>query len=82
MTTRRISVRITPKLQQRLKLEAGASRKRLSDIVSDALEHYFNQTALQETCYDLAVKTGFLGVAKNAQTDLGTSRKHFKGLGR
>ena len=82
MAAHRISVRISPKLRQRLKHEAAAKRKRPSDVVRDALEQYLNERTTAETCYDLAVRTGFLGVAKNAPADLSTNPRHFKGFGR
>jgi metal-responsive CopG/Arc/MetJ family transcriptional regulator len=82
MATHRISVRVSPKLRQRLKHEAAAKRKRPSDVVRDALERYLNERTTPETCYDVAVRTGFLGVAKKAPPDLSTNRKYLKGFGR
>lgn len=82
MTTHRISVRVARKLQQRLKHEAAASRKRPSDLVRHALERYLDEGIAPESCYDVAVRTGFLGAARNAPPDLSTNRKYLKGFGR
>ena len=82
MGTNRISVRVNPKLRRRLEREAAAKRKRPSDVVRDALESYLDQRSQPESCYDLALRTGFIGVAKNAPPDLSTNHKYLKGFGR
>ena len=82
MTTHRISVRVTRKLQQRLKHEAAANRQRPSDVVRHALERFLDERTTPESCYDVAVRTGFLGAARNAPPDLSTNRKYLKGFGR
>lgn len=82
MGSNRISVRVNPKLRRRLEREAAANRKRPSDVVRDALEIYLDQRIQPESCYDLALRTGFVGAAKNATPDLSTNAKHFEGFGR
>lgn len=82
MGSNRISVRVSPKLRRRLEREAAAKLKRPSDVVRDALKSYLDQRIQPETCYDLALRTGFIGVAKNAPADLSTNPRHFKGFGR
>ncbi len=82
MATNRISIRISAKLRRELEQQAWANGKRESDVVREALEEYFNARGSRETCYDVALRAGLIGVAKNAPRDLSTNRKYFKGFGR
>jgi predicted transcriptional regulator len=82
MATDRISVRINPELRRGLQKHASLNGKRKSDVVREALEAYFVDRGSSGTCFDLALKAGLIGAARNAPRNLSTERKHFRGFGR
>ncbi len=82
MATDRMSIHINPKLRRKLREEASANGKRESDIVREALEDYFKARSTRETCYEVALRTGIIGIVKDAPPDVSTNRKYFKGFGR
>jgi predicted transcriptional regulator len=82
MATDRISVRISPQLRRGLQEHASQNGKRESDVVREALEAYFVDRGSSGTCFDLALKAGLIGAARNAPRDLSTARRHFRGFGR
>jgi len=77
MATDRISIRINPQLRRGLQERASLSGKTVSDAVREALEAYFVDRGSPVTCYDLALKAGLIGAARNAPRNLSTQRKHF-----
>ena len=77
MATDRISIRISPQLRRGLEEQACLSGKRVSDTVREALEAYFADRGSSATCYDLALRAGLIGAARNAPRNLSTQRKHF-----
>jgi predicted transcriptional regulator len=78
--SKRISVRLSPQLSQRLKREA-VNGKAESEVVREALEDYFKRPAAVESCYDAFLRLGLIGAAKGLPRDLSTNRKYFKGFG-
>jgi predicted DNA-binding protein len=82
MAANRISIRISPNLEHRLRQEAARNGKSESQLVRDALEDYLATSGKRETCYELARRIGVLGCVKNAPADLSTNRKYFEGFGR
>jgi predicted transcriptional regulator len=74
MATDRISIRVSPQLRQRLHEQALLDRKKESEVVREALEAYLVGRGGSVTCYDLALKTGLIGAARNAPWDLSTLR--------
>lgn len=82
MATDRISIRVNPQLRQGLHEQASLNGKKDSEVVREALEAYLSGRGGSVTCYDLALKAGLIGAARNAPRDLSTSRKHFRGFGR
>jgi predicted transcriptional regulator len=81
MATDRISIRVNPQLRRGLHEHASLNGKKDSAIVREALEAYLVDRGSRGTCYDLALKAGLIGAARNAPRDLSTSRKHFRGFG-
>jgi Arc/MetJ-type ribon-helix-helix transcriptional regulator len=73
----RVSVRIPADLRQKIEREGRS----VSDVVRDALSEHVAKTGKQETCYDLALRLGVIGSARNAPRDLSTNRRHFRGFG-
>ena len=51
-------------------------------IVREAMEAHLNASTSQESAYDLAVRLGWVGVAKGLPKDLSTNRAHMSGFGR
>jgi Arc/MetJ-type ribon-helix-helix transcriptional regulator len=73
----RVSIRIPADLRQKIEREGRS----VSDVVRDALSEHVAKTGKQETCYDLALRLGVIGSARNAPRDLSTNRRHFRGFG-
>ena len=82
MAADRISIRLNPVLRRQLEQQATAKGKTESDVVREALEQYLADGRRVESCYDLALRTGLLGVVKTGPRDLATNKKYFKGFGR
>lgn len=81
METRRLSVRIDPRLQSSLRRRADLAQKSESAVVREALETYLSAAPDGASAYDLALRAGIIGCAKSAPRDLSTNPKHFKGFG-
>jgi predicted DNA-binding protein len=81
MATDRISVRVNPQLRRGLREHASINGKKDSEVVREALEAYLIERGSSVTCYDLALKAGLIGAARNAPRDLSTARRHFRGFG-
>ena len=81
MASDRLTVRIGPGLRRRLRALSRRQRKKESELVRAALEAYCGQEKREETCYDIALRTGFIGSAKNAPPDLSTNPKYMEGFG-
>jgi len=82
MATDRISIRVDPQLRQGLHEQASLMGRKESEVVREALASYLQERGSPVTCYDLALKAGLIGSARNAPRDLSSSRKHFRGFGR
>jgi len=77
MASVRVSIRIPVDLRKKIEREGRG----VSDVVRDALSEHVSKAREQETCYDLALRLGLIGSAKNAPRDLSTNRRHFRGFG-
>lgn len=82
MPTKRLSVRIGPELERRLRRCAKSTGKDRSAIVREALDDYLSKTLPGVTVYDLMKEAGLIGCVKDAPPDLSTNRQHFEGLGK
>ena len=82
MPSTRLTVRLDAKLRQRLRRLARQQGKRDSEIVREALDAYCPNHQKTITCYDIALKAGLIGVAKNAPPDLSTNPEHMEGFGK
>jgi predicted DNA-binding protein len=82
MATDRISIRVNPQLRRGLQEQASLNGRKESEIVREALEAYLVDRGSSVTCYDLALKAGLIGAARNAPRNLSTQRKYFRGFGR
>ena len=82
MPGRRISVRIQPEVERRLRREAAVNGCSESVVVRAALEAYFQRGGPSETAHDVARRAGVIGCIGEAPADLSTNRKHFEGFGR
>jgi len=81
MASRRLSVRIEPKLQSSLRRRASLAQKSESVIVREALESYLAAVTEGVSAYDLALQAGVIGCAKPGPRDLSTNPKYFEGFG-
>lgn len=78
----RINVRVDDRVKHRLEAEARERGVNPSVIVRQALEEHFEGRKAPETCYDVAVRLGILGIAKGLPPDLSTNPEHMEGFGR
>jgi predicted DNA-binding protein len=81
MASKRLSVRIEPRLQSSLRRKAALAQKSESAVVREALETYLAAVPDEVSAYDIALQAGVIGCAKSGPRDLSTNPKHFKGFG-
>jgi hypothetical protein len=81
MANTRISVRLDPETQRRLKDEAVVSGMSESDVVREALVVYFSGQRSNQSALDVARRAGIVGCAKGLSSDLSTNQDHFKDFG-
>lgn len=82
MSDRRLSVRLSAKLQKELDSLARDSGESTSDIARKALQEYCRKQAARPSAYDLAREIGLLGCGQDMPSDLSTNPAHFEGFGR
>ena len=82
MSDRRLSVRLSAKLQKELDSLARESGDSTSDIARKALQEYCRLHAARPSAYDLAREIGLIGCGKDMPSDLSTNPAHFEGFGR
>ena len=78
----RITVRLDPDTERRLREEARAAGKNESDVVREALAAYFSEQKHHGSALDAAKRAGIIGCAKGLPPDLSTNPDHFEGFGR
>ncbi|MBI3796266.1 MAG: hypothetical protein HY268_04750 [Deltaproteobacteria bacterium] len=81
MPSHRLSVRITPELERRIRQRARVAGRRPSAVVREVLEQHFAEPAAAPSCCDLAREAGVIGCAADAPPDLSTNPKYFAGFG-
>ena len=82
MSTRRVSIRISPNLSKQLAAFVKQTGRTESDIVREALEAYCLKHASNPSAYDRMHELGWIGDAKNLPSDLSTNPIHMEGFGR
>jgi hypothetical protein len=81
MPSHRLSIRITPELERRIRQRARVAGKRPSAVVREVLEQHFVESGAAPSCYDLARAAGVIGCAADAPPDLSTNPAYFEGFG-
>lgn len=81
MSSHRLSIRISPELERRIRERARSAGRRPSTVVRDVLEQHFADNELSPSCYDLAREARVIGCATDAPPDLSTNPKYFEGFG-
>ena len=81
MSSHRLSIRISPELERRIRSRARVVGRRPSAVVREVLEHHFTEQSSAPSCYDLARKAGVIGCAAAAPPDLSTNPQYFEGFG-
>ena len=79
---RRISVRVPPRLDQRLQRRTKLTGKSESAIVREAIEAHLAEPPDAGSAYALAVRLGLVGMAKGLPPDLSTNSKYMAGFGK
>lgn len=78
----RITVRFSAELRRRLRETARRAGVRQSDLIRSAVENQLAAGEEAPSAYDVARKSGLIGVVRGTARDLSTNRKHFEGFGR
>jgi predicted DNA-binding protein len=78
----RLSIRVSPDLEHRIRQRARLAGQRPSAVVRDVLEQHFTKQDTALSCYDLAREAGVIGCAADTPPDLSTNPKYFEGFGR
>jgi hypothetical protein len=84
MSRASVTAEIDDRTHRKLSQFARKRRRSKADILRDALEAYlFSPPSDQsgESCYDVAMRHGVIGMARDLPPDLSTNRKHFEGFG-
>ena len=82
MASQRLSIRIRPALERRLKQRAKLTGKNESSIAREALERYLSEPCPDATAYDVAHELGLVGLVKGTPKDLSANPEHFRGFGK
>ncbi len=77
----RISFRVDPALKRRLEAEARAAGVSPSDLAREAVREHLERLKTPETCHDIALRLGILGVYRDTPADLSTNPDHMEGFG-
>ncbi len=81
MDSTKLSVRLDPETERRLRQEARDSGKNESEVVREALAAYFARRRKDKSALELAQLAGIIGCAKGLPPDLSTNKEHFEGFG-
>jgi predicted DNA-binding protein len=81
MSSHRLSIRISPDLEHRIRQRARSAGRRPSAVVRDVLEQHFADHEPAPSCYELARRAGVIGCAADAPSDLSTNPQYFEGFG-
>ncbi len=82
MNDTRITIRLDPQTERRLRQEAEAAGKNESELVREALAAYFTRHRRRATALEVARRAGVIGCADGMPSDLSTNKEHFEGFGR
>lgn len=82
MSSHRITVRLPPALQQRVRRHVRGSGKSESELIREALEAYLSQSRERKSAYELAEEAGLIGCVQGAPRDLSTNRRYFANFGK
>ncbi|WP_373480204.1 hypothetical protein [Geminocystis sp.] len=76
-----LNVSVNLLLEKQLKDAVKLTNKTEEDLIREALEIYLSQINKTKTCYDLALESGVIGIAKDLPSDLSTNQDYFQGFG-
>jgi len=77
-----MNIVLSPNLQQKLTKLAQQTKKSEQEVIIEALEKHLEiEETTEQTCYDLALKLGVIGIAEDLPSDLSTNPDYFIGLG-
>ena len=81
MSTARMTIRLPPELHDRLSEYSREVRHSKSEVVREALEQYLARLDQGPSCYDVALKAGFIGCFNSGKGDLSTNPRYMEGFG-
>ena len=79
--SRRISVRLTSKMDHSLRRRSALTGQPESSIVREAIENHLAQSAPYPSALAVARRLGLVGCAKDLPADLSTNPDYFDGFG-
>jgi len=77
----RINVRVAPRLKRELEAEARERGVSPSEVVRQVLEAHMRRRKPRESCLDIAIRLGIVGVYEGGPSDLSTNPAHMEGFG-
>ena len=81
MSSSRLSLRVSPELERRIRDHARIARRQPAVVVREVLEQHFAEKGPEPSCYDLARAAGVIGCVTDAPPDLSTNPCRFEGFG-
>lgn len=72
-----ITIALSTSLEQKLKQVAELSQKSEQDLIIEAIENHLKQFYPRQSCSDLAMELGVIGVSEDLPPDLSTNPEHF-----
>src|ERR1017187_4233399 len=81
MKDHRITVRFSPELRRRLKASARRTGTRESDLVRGAVALQLAAQGGSLSAYELAKRSGLIGVPKGTARDLSRNPRYYDGFG-
>ncbi len=81
MASERITVRVPDQLADDLQRFVVISGKAESTVIREALTEYLEAHGQLPSCYELLVKSKFLGSIQGLPPDLSSNQSHMEGFG-
>ena len=82
MAADRLSIRIPEGLRAEIETLSKVTGKSESEIARQAIEEFLERNSASPTCYDVALKAGWIGCFNSGLGDLSTNPKHMEGFGK
>lgn len=82
MSQKRLSIRLSESLHQKLGALSSLLGRSESEIVRDAIDEFHTARLASPTCFDVARRAGIIGCATALPADLSANPNHMAGFAR